>query len=675
MAIDEHRLRFEGLLPIARALREQIDWDARARRHRRVAVRPRVLRPARGARRSSRPSRCTDAGAPREPRVRVVTDARFGRRGGGVASRYGSRHDHARAPAPARRAAPRARPRPLRLLQPRPERVRHARRARRPRSTRCSPRPPTRSTRPTGLEHEERQALRADVERVREVLAGGDVAAERHPRPRGLRLRPGRPARGRPPAAPDRVARGGRRRRRASSRSLRGGADASAGACCSSTARSRGSSAAPADGLEEVDHDRGRHARPARPGRLVAGALPALGRAGEAQPPRQHSLDTLFTRFKRQPFDHLVVGAPEELVREVEERLHPYLRERLAGRHRHRRREHVGADEVQAAAAAGRGARTSPRSSARRSTAWPQGVGRGDRGGCRARRRDGGARAGARGDPAAGRGLRRARARRARSRRRSPSRREVLVVRHHDDLVHARRDRRRAALLSGAGARHRRLPERLHAPAARSPSPDGDAIAAADRRARALGRVRPRRRHARLAPARPRLVRRAGRPVAAALRAGHARRRAAPGARPRAASTSSSTRARTRATEGYSGFEATALGRAAARARRRPRHRRRPGDGLLRQEHRARRAAPRLRRHRRLHRRAGGRGASRATPSARSRSCAPPARLDRVRSGHAARAAGSGWSSRPTFAHGRPSTITTSAVKSFAPRISDEPTP
>jgi len=26
MSIDEHHIRFEGLLPIARALREQIDW-------------------------------------------------------------------------------------------------------------------------------------------------------------------------------------------------------------------------------------------------------------------------------------------------------------------------------------------------------------------------------------------------------------------------------------------------------------------------------------------------------------------------------------------------------------------------------------------------------------------------------------------------------------------------
>ena len=62
--------------------------------------------------------------------------------------------------------------------------------------------------------------------------------------------------------------------------------------------------------------------------------------------------------------------------------------------------------------------------------------------------------------------------------------------------------------------------------------PDGDEIAGRHQRARRLRRLRPRRRHARLAPARPRLVRRAGRPVAGALRRRHAGRRAAPGARP-----------------------------------------------------------------------------------------------------------------------------------------------
>src|SRR3954451_14049981 len=43
-------------------------------------------------------------------------------------------------------------------------------------------------------------------------------------------------------------------------------------------------------------------------------------------------LDVLFSRFKARPFDHLLIGAPRELVHEVEQRLHPYLRERLAGR-------------------------------------------------------------------------------------------------------------------------------------------------------------------------------------------------------------------------------------------------------------------------------------------------------------------------------------------------------
>ena len=116
---------------------------------------------------------------------------------------------------------------------------------------------------------------------------------------------PGRPARGRAPAAPDRVARDRRRppvRRAARAQRLERGA----GACCSSTAGPRGSSSGTADGAGGGRPDRGRHAPPARPGRLVAGELPALGRAGEAQPPRR----TRSTRCSRassgSPFDHLV---------------------------------------------------------------------------------------------------------------------------------------------------------------------------------------------------------------------------------------------------------------------------------------------------------------------------------------------------------------------------------
>ena len=39
-----------------------------------------------------------------------------------------------------------------------------------------------------------------------------------------------------------------------------------------------------------------------------------------------------FELYKRRGFDRLLVGAPEELVGDLEAKLHPYLRERLAGR-------------------------------------------------------------------------------------------------------------------------------------------------------------------------------------------------------------------------------------------------------------------------------------------------------------------------------------------------------
>jgi peptide chain release factor subunit 1 len=42
--------------------------------------------------------------------------------------------------------------------------------------------------------------------------------------------------------------------------------------------------------------------------------------------------DAAFRRFKRSPFDRVLLGGPEEILAAVEERLHPYLRERIAGR-------------------------------------------------------------------------------------------------------------------------------------------------------------------------------------------------------------------------------------------------------------------------------------------------------------------------------------------------------
>jgi peptide chain release factor subunit 1 len=42
--------------------------------------------------------------------------------------------------------------------------------------------------------------------------------------------------------------------------------------------------------------------------------------------------EVAFRRWRRTPFDRLLLGGPEEILPAMEERLHPYLRERVAGR-------------------------------------------------------------------------------------------------------------------------------------------------------------------------------------------------------------------------------------------------------------------------------------------------------------------------------------------------------
>jgi peptide chain release factor subunit 1 len=48
----------------------------------------------------------------------------------------------------------------------------------------------------------------------------------------------------------------------------------------------------------------------------------------------QRAADVAFRRFKRSPFDCILLGGPEETLAEFEGILHPYLRERIAGRFR-----------------------------------------------------------------------------------------------------------------------------------------------------------------------------------------------------------------------------------------------------------------------------------------------------------------------------------------------------
>ncbi len=132
-----------------------------------------------------------------------------------------------------------------------------------------------------------------------------------------------------------------------------------------------------AEGLEEVDqiqgdthrqHDQGGWSQANYQRSVEQEKLTHLG----------HALDTLFARFRRLPFDHLLVGAPDEMTGEVRERLHPYLRERVAGK-LHLDVENSTPEEVRAAAApvVDEHVAAAEREALDR---MHQGVGRGDRG-------------------------------------------------------------------------------------------------------------------------------------------------------------------------------------------------------------------------------------------------------------------------------------------------------
>ena len=226
-----------------------------------------------------------------------------------------------------------------------------------------------------GLEHGERQALRADVERVREVLQRSDVATDGT---HGLAVFA---------CGPANLLEVVRLSHPIESRAIvddhpcveplvRAGANERWCVLLVNRRKARIFTGT-ADGLEEVDriegdthsqHDQGGWSQ-ARYQRSVE--QEKLNHVG-------HALATLFARFKRRPFDHLVVGAPDELVAEVEERMHPYLRARLAGR-LGIDVENSSAADVRAAAAevVDRHVAAVERDALQR---MHQGIGRGDRG-------------------------------------------------------------------------------------------------------------------------------------------------------------------------------------------------------------------------------------------------------------------------------------------------------
>jgi peptide chain release factor subunit 1 len=87
----------------------------------------------------------------------------------------------------------------------------------------------------------------------------------------------------------------------------------------------------PAEGLEETDQLEDDVHRQHSQG----GWSQARYQRGVDEEVRDHIknlADLAFQIFKRRPVDHVLVGAPTETVGDVEQALHPYLRDRLAGR-------------------------------------------------------------------------------------------------------------------------------------------------------------------------------------------------------------------------------------------------------------------------------------------------------------------------------------------------------
>jgi hypothetical protein len=179
------------------------------------------------------------------------------------------------------------------------------------------------------LGHDEREALRSDVDRVREVLIGGDIAANGTRAVAVFACRPAdllevvslrhpldsRAVIERTPCVEPLVLEGTAERwavllvNRRSARLFTG----------------VGEDLAETDRIEDDvhrQHDQGGWSQ----------ARYQRGIEKEKDDHLLHAAEVAFDLHKRVGFDHLLVGAPEETVHELEEKLHPYLRERIAGR-------------------------------------------------------------------------------------------------------------------------------------------------------------------------------------------------------------------------------------------------------------------------------------------------------------------------------------------------------
>jgi peptide chain release factor subunit 1 len=196
-----------------------------------------------------------------------------------------------------------------------------------------------------GCDHDGERALRADLERARELLRGDPPTEGAHglalflSEPAGLfevvRLPRPVPARASVAAAPV-VA------------PLAGLLDDTDWVVLLANRRVARILRGTRDGLDEVadeaDSVHGQH----REGGL---SEPRYERSVEHEVDEhlRSAAEGLFDQFKRRRFDALLLGAPDEVAGRMEEQLHPYLRERLAGRVSVDV-EAAGADDVLAAA-------------------------------------------------------------------------------------------------------------------------------------------------------------------------------------------------------------------------------------------------------------------------------------------------------------------------------------
>ncbi len=197
-----------------------------------------------------------------------------------------------------------------------------------------------------GLDHDEREALKSDVERVRATLQAGDLAQN------GTRAVAVYACKSADLLEVVRL------RRTVDSAVLIDRAphveplvtDADAERWCVllTNRRSARFFVGDADGLQETDrveddvhsqHDQGGWSQ----------SRYQRGVEKEKDDHLVHVADVAFDAYKQRGFDRLLIGAPDELVNEFKAKLHPYLQERIVGR-LHLDVENSGLEDVRSAA-------------------------------------------------------------------------------------------------------------------------------------------------------------------------------------------------------------------------------------------------------------------------------------------------------------------------------------